>query len=177
MTSSGRSGVRRPRPKRESPPSLGKKRARLALIVEDKLWRSDPRVIALVRRAARAALREGPRRAQSLTILLTDDARLKELNTLFRGRNKPTNVLAFPGLEKKYLGDVAIAYGVASHEARMQGKPLSAHAAHLTAHGVLHLLGYDHGNEGDAEIMEAREQRVLSRLGLPNPYARVRAAA
>jgi probable rRNA maturation factor len=179
MISSGRSGAHRPRPKRESSRSWGKKRARLTLIVEEKLWRSDPRAVAFVRRAALEALARcaRTRAPRGLTILLTSDARVKELNALFRGRRKATNVLSFPGAEKNYLGDVAIAYGVTAREARGQGKRLSAHGAHLAAHGVLHLLGYNHEDEGEAEVMEALEMHVLARLGLPNPYARARAAA
>lgn len=179
MSTSGRSGAKRPRPKRERPRSKGLKRARLTLTVEEPHWRVEARALLLVRRAAALALTMGARARtpQALTILLSGDAQLKELNALFRGQNKPTNVLSFPAAGKNYLGDVAIAYGVAAREARGQGKRLSAHAAHLAAHGVLHLLGYDHGNERDAKIMETLEARILARLGLPNPYTTARAAA
>ena len=174
MATSGRS-AKRPRPKRDG----RTKRARLTIIVEDRLWRNEPQAIALVRRAGREALELAARRQapRTLTILLSSDARLKELNALFRGKRKPTNVLSFPASERKYLGDIAIAYGVASREAKNEGKRLAAHVAHLAAHGVLHLLGYDHGNEPEAAIMEALETRVLARLGFPDPYARIRAAA
>jgi probable rRNA maturation factor len=147
--------------------------------VNEPHWRADARALLLVRRAAALALAMGAktRAPQALTILLSGDAELKQLNALFRGRNKPTNVLSFPAMEKNYLGDLAIAYGVAAREAREQGKLLSAHAAHLAAHGVLHLLGYDHERERDAKIMEALEARILARLGLPDPYAQTRAAA
>jgi len=154
---------------------VSKSRARLSLIVEEKSWASEPRAIALVRRAARTALPKSARGA--VTILLSDDAHLKELNGLFRGKPKPTNVLSFPADDAKYLGDVAIAYGVTAREARAEGKAFAAHAAHLAVHGVLHLLGYDHENERDAKIMEAHEACILVRLGIADPYARVREAA
>lgn len=173
MTSSGRSGAKRPRPKRGKP--VSRSRARLTLIVEEKSWRADARAIALVRRAARAALPKAAR--GTLTILLSDDAHLKELNALFRGKPKPTNVLSFPADDAGYLGDVAIAYGVTAREARAEGKAFATHAAHLAVHGVLHLLGYDHENERDAKVMEAHEASVLARLGIVDPYARVREAA
>jgi probable rRNA maturation factor len=180
MTTSGRSGASRPRPKRGSTRPTGKKRARLNIIVEDRLWRNDSAAIALVRRAALAALGMAGRRVHEtkvVTILLSGAPRLKELNALFRGHNKATNVLSFPGVQENYLGDVAIAYGVAAREARSEGKRFSAHAAHLAAHGVLHLLGYDHEAARDAKIMEALEARILAKLGLADPYAPKRAAA
>jgi probable rRNA maturation factor len=179
MSTSGRRAAKRPRPKRERPQSKGLKRARLTLTVNEPHWRADARALLLVRRAAALALDMGAktRSPQALTILLSGDAELRQLNALFRGRNKQTNVLSFPAMEKNYLGDVAIAYGVTAREARGQGKRLSAHAAHLAAHGVLHLLGYDHESERDAKIMEALEVRILARLGLPDPYAQTRAAA
>jgi probable rRNA maturation factor len=179
MTPSGRSGARRPRPKRVKPRSKGLKRADISLIVQAPRWRTDARAIAQVRRAAREtlAMYAKTRQPQLLTILLGDDAQLKELNALFRGQHKATNVLSFPGEGKNYLGDVAIAFGMTSREARAHGKRLSAHAAHLAAHGVLHLLGYDHESERDAKIMEKLEARIMARLGLPDPYAHPREAA
>lgn len=176
MKTSGRSGAKRPRPKREISRS-GAKRADITLIVEEKLWRNDTRAMALIRRAVQEALAKAARRPRALTILLSGDAHLKELNALFRGRAKPTNVLSFPASEANYLGDVAIAYGVASREAKSEGKPFAAHAAHLAIHGVLHLLGYDHENEHEAKIMEALEARILARLGIADPYAPIREAA
>ncbi len=176
MKTSGRSGAKRPRPKREISRS-GTKRADITFIVEEKLWRNDTRVPTLIRRAVREALAKSARRPRALTILLSGDEHLKELNTLFRGHARPTNVLSFPAGEKNYLGDVAIAYGVASREAKNEGKPFADHAAHLAVHGVLHLMGYDHENARDAKIMEALEARILARLGIANPYAPIREAA
>jgi len=81
-------------------------------------------------------------------------------------------VLSFPGAEcASQLGDIALALGVCVREAAEQGKTLAAHLQHLTAHGVLHLLGYDHETDADAEVMEAKERRILASLGVADPYA------
>jgi probable rRNA maturation factor len=108
-----------------------------------------------------------------LTILLTDDETVRDLNDRFRHKNVATNVLSFPAHETAtgHLGDIALAYGVCAREAVEQNKPLAAHLQHLVAHGVLHLVGYDHEDEADADIMEDLERRILARLGLPDPYA------
>jgi probable rRNA maturation factor len=109
-----------------------------------------------------------------LTVLLTDDASVQALNRDFRGKDAPTNVLSFPAAETAlpYLGDIALAYGVCARESLAQGKPLEDHLAHLTVHGVLHLLGYDHQAHAEAEAMEEMERAILERLGVPDPYAR-----
>ena len=137
-------------------------------------------VFAHVKEAARVALKHvgGTRRRRELAILLADDARLKALNLAFRRRNKTTNVLSFPATEgTDYLGDIAIAHGVATEEARARCITLADHAAHLAVHGVLHLLGYDHERACDARVMETLEVLILSELGIADPYApRTRAA-
>lgn len=139
--------------------------------IEDDAWSAAvPDAEAVVERAAIAAL---PTHSDSvLTVLLTDDATLRDLNGRFRGKDRPTNVLSFPAPEtaSPHLGDVALAYGVCAQEAREQGKTLAAHLTHLTAHGVLHLLGYDHETEAEAEAMEGLERAILARLGLADPY-------
>ena len=131
-----------------------------------------PDVEALCRRAAEAAL-SGASRDGDLVVLLTDDASIAELNGQFRGKSGPTNVLSFPAAEtaRPHLGDVAVSYGVTAREAAEQGKSLADHLSHLVAHGVLHLVGYDHEDEAEAEAMEALERRVLAGLGAPDPYA------
>ena len=116
-----------------------------------------------------------PRKGEeSMTILLTDDATIQDLNARFRGKDAITNVLSFPApsIARPHLGDIALAYGVCVQEAEAQGKPLAHHLMHLTAHGVLHLLGYDHESDVDAEEMEALEREILAGLGVPDPYAR-----
>lgn len=142
----------------------------VAVVIEDEGWRKDPATLKLIRRAARLALDHTPRRARSATILLAGDRRLRELNHQFRGKDKPTNVLSFTSDDPAYWGDVAIALGVVRREAREQRKTVSAHAAHLTVHGILHLRGYDHAKASGRVSMERLEILILSRLGLPDPY-------
>jgi probable rRNA maturation factor len=104
------------------------------------------------------------------------------MNATYRGQRRATNVLAFPGPQpgnlpaglEPELGDILICLPVAEAEADDQGKTLVAHLAHLVVHGALHLLGYDHHADGEAEIMEGLERRVLSQLGFPDPYAQGR---
>jgi probable rRNA maturation factor len=105
--------------------------------------------------------------------LLTDDEAVADLNGRFRGREGPTNVLSFPAAAsaRPHLGDLALALGICEAEARAQGKPLAHHLQHLVAHGVLHLVGFDHQSDEEAEVMEARERQVLASLGIADPYA------
>ena len=164
-------------------------RTRIALRIVDPAWRKDEAALRLIRRAVRLALEAGlppagVKNARTLTILLGDDANLRALNARFRRKDKATNVLSFPasGEEPDYLGDVAIAHGVVSREARRQSKTFSSHAAHLAAHGTLHLLGYDHEDAKEARTMESLETAILARLGIadpygPRPYTRRRKAA
>ena len=132
-------------------------------------WRRlVPRAEALARRAVAAALRESGE-AGSVTVLLADDRALKRLNGEHRGKDKPTNVLSFPGMGD-HLGDIALALGVVRREALAAGKRPGAHFAHLVAHGTLHLVGHDHLAAGEARRMERAEARAMRRLRLPNPW-------
>jgi probable rRNA maturation factor len=141
------------------------------IVIEEKAWRAaEPRARALARAAAVATLKAEKRSDANIAILLAADARLHALNRAFRGKDAPTNVLSFPGAGE-HLGDIALALGVCAREAAEQGKTLAAHLQHLTAHGVLHLLGYDHETDAEAEAMEARERQVLAGLGVADPYA------
>jgi probable rRNA maturation factor len=110
-----------------------------------------------------------------VSLVLCDDAFIAELNRKWRRRDEATNVLAFPSggpiASTPVLGDIVIAYETASKEAEEAGRPLRDHVAHLMAHGFLHLIGYDHIADADAETMEALERSVLSRLGIADPYA------
>ncbi len=111
-----------------------------------------------------------------LVIRLVDEAESRELNRRYRGKDRPTNVLSFPfeappGVPSEHLGDLVICVPVVRREAREQGKPEAAHWAHLTVHGVLHLLGCDHQDEVEAREMEALETRILAGLGYGDPYA------
>lgn len=126
-------------------------------------------------RAWAAAALAGRRPDAELCVRLVDEAEGRSLNRAFRGRDQATNVLAFPadlpeGVDSPLLGDIAICVPVALAEAVRQGKQARAHFAHLTVHGVLHLLGHDHQAGDEAEAMEAAETAILARLGFPDPY-------
>jgi len=145
--------------------------AGIAVVVEATGWlRLLPRAGRLARRAAAATLAEGGCADAGMTVLLTDDRVMRRLNHTHRGKDKPTNVLSFPGGGPGHLGDLALALGVVAREARAAGRSPAAHVAHLVAHGTLHLLGHDHLAAGEARRMERAEARILHRLGLPNPW-------
>lgn len=129
----------------------------------------------IAHRAAAAAFEAAGVQDGEASILLADDARVRELNRDFRKKDQPTNVLSFPSNEThndvRFYGDVALAFETVVREAREEEKRVDAHLTHLTAHGVLHLLGFDHENEQDAEKMESLETKILAKLGFPDPYA------
>ena len=150
--------------------------------IEDDAWTSSPPgAAAIAERAGQAVLDEleptDDGEESGGVVLLTSDEAVAELNQRFRGKAGPTNVLSFPAPPnpENHLGDVALAYGVCTREAAEQGKTLGQHLAHLVVHGVLHLLGYDHETDGEAEAMEALERSILESLGVPDPYASERA--
>lgn len=135
----------------------------------------------LVESAVAAALvRLGPGAPVEISVLLTDDATIHDLNRRFRGSDAPTNVLAFANQDgpqpassppgSVLLGDIVIAGNVCREEAVAQGKSLSDHVQHLAVHGVLHLLGLDHETDEDAETMEGIEREILAALGVNDPY-------
>jgi probable rRNA maturation factor len=129
-------------------------------------------VIASATGAANAIV--GPAQG-SITVLVDDDRRLQELNKTWRGQDKPTNVLSFPSPDAqagadRHLGDIVISHETAAREAANEHKPLPDHIAHLSVHGFLHLLGYDHESDGDAARMEDLERTILARLGISDPY-------
>jgi len=141
--------------------------------IESPDWtQALPDAEALARSAAEAALMSAKLQGD-VVVLLAGDEEIAALNLQFRARPGPTNVLSFPspGSARPHLGDIAVAFGVTAREAAEQGKSLDHHLMHLVAHGVLHLVGYDHESEAEAETMEALERRVLAGLGAPDPYA------
>ena len=159
----------------------------------DAEWDSSKDWAALARSAATAAIAESafPQLGQGdrtveLSVRLTSDDEVHALNSEWRGKDKPTNVLSFPMAEEAelatavadgpelMLGDIVLARGVCAAEAREKGVPLESHAAHLMVHGTLHLLGYDHMDDNSAADMESREVRALARLGIDDPYAEAR---
>ena len=109
------------------------------------------------------------------SVQIVSDGEMRELNNTWRGKDRPTNVLSFPmqspaEVEPKILGDLALCAAVIKAEASEQHKPLQAHWAHMIVHGMLHLQGYDHADDRQAEAMEALEVRILDQLGFENPY-------
>jgi probable rRNA maturation factor len=143
--------------------------------MEDKSWRGVAKDLRTqIGRAARLALLHAKAKLSrpELTILLTSDERVRTLNRQYRGKDKPTNVLSFPGATGAYLGDIAIAYAITAGEAESAGKPPLHHVLHLVVHGVLHLLGYDHEAPNEAGAMESLEADILAQMGVPDPYKR-----
>ncbi|WP_395788901.1 rRNA maturation RNase YbeY [Aquimonas sp.] len=119
---------------------------------------------------------KGRREDGELSIRLVDSDEGQALNRDYRGRDYATNVLSFPaelppGVPLPILGDLVLCAPVIAREASEQGKTLKHHYAHMVVHGVLHLLGYDHAQDAEAEAMEAIEREILASLGMPDPYA------
>ena len=146
-------------------------------LTEDEAWLVLPEREALARRAVLAIFEalEVPEPQSELSIVFAGDAAVAELNHRWRGKQGPTNVLSFPaaaapGRGLAMLGDIVLAAGVIRSEANSQGKPLENHTTHLIIHGVLHLLGHEHGDDASAEAMERLEVQAMRRLGLPDPY-------
>jgi len=149
----------------------------IGITIESPLWKAVPSLSATLRRAIKTAWSPDLENAE-VAILLTDDEALRTLNRKWRGRDEPTDVLSFPSNRRGrkhatsvFLGDIAIAYGITAREAAAEGKLLHHHLTHLAVHGFLHLVGYDHESHDEAEAMESLERKILSRLGIPDPYA------
>lgn len=149
----------------------------VAVVRHDARWRAAGVTDAVLARWARAGFAAAPASpgGYEMSLLLTDDREMRALNRTWRGKDAPTNVLSFPASDNRnepgFLGDVALAYETARREADATGIALPDHAAHLVVHGVLHLLGFDHATDEEAERMEALERRALAALGIKDPYA------
>jgi probable rRNA maturation factor len=160
------------------------------IIVASPLWNVRQGIKTVLRRAIAEAAHAASKTAGEVTVVLTDDIAMRKLNRDWRNKNRPTNVLSFPaivrppeiGLERPrpaphaaamplLLGDIVIAYETTKREALAAGRPLAHHLAHLAVHGFLHLVGYDHQADRDAETMEAMETTILARLNVSDPYA------
>jgi probable rRNA maturation factor len=151
------------------------------LVVADG-WQSEPDAEAVILRAIATAaeIADADTGEAELAVMLTDDAGIRTLNKNWRGIDKPTNVLSFPALPPtgpagpddapRMLGDIAIAFETTRREADDEQKPFDHHLGHLAVHGFLHLIGYDHETDDDAEAMEALETEILAQLGIPDPY-------
>lgn len=158
----------------------------LDVVAEDPRW-AELGLGKLAEQASNAVCEHFAMASNGWGIVLMgcNDARIADLNTEFRGKPVPTNVLSWPSVERSTnepgvapaipdrgedLGDIAIAYETTEKEAREAGISMGDHACHLLVHAILHLLGYDHVNDADGDLMEATEIAILERLGIPNPY-------
>jgi probable rRNA maturation factor len=153
------------------------------VLVVAECWQSEPDAEAVIQRAIAAAAETVDQDVgeAELAVMLTDDAGIRALNSNWRGVDQPTNVLSFPALQPsgrsapddapRMLGDIAIAYETTRKEADQEQKPFDHHLSHLAVHGFLHLIGYDHEENDDAERMEGLEAEILAQLGIPDPYA------
>ncbi len=151
----------------------------LQIDVEEAGWAELAGLEELAARACAAVFEAEGKRADDydVSLVFSSDEAVRALNAAWRGKDHATNVLSFPAEdmpmpegEPQPLGDVILAHGVVAREAAEQGKTLRDHAAHLMIHGVLHLLGHDHEDDGEASAMEALEIRILKGLGITNPY-------
>jgi probable rRNA maturation factor len=153
---------------------------KIDVLVDSDRWKEPAKARAAVRRAIGQAAATVSTAGTELAIVLTDDSAIRQLNRLWRGIDAPTNVLSFPSKqptqtkqgadEPPHLGDIVLAYETIAREASAEHKPFAHHVAHLAVHGFLHLLGYDHDKDADAETMEQTERKVLRRLHIPDPY-------
>ena len=153
------------------------------VLVTADCWQAEAGAEAVIQRAIAAAaeIADADVGEAELAVMLTDDSGIRTLNGNWRGIDKPTNVLSFPALQPtgarkpgdapRMLGDIAIAYQTLRREADEEQKPFNHHLSHLAVHGFLHLIGYDHDNDADAEAMESLEIEILAQLGIPDPYA------
>ena len=161
--------------------SSGTSSLEIEIVRHSDLWDSIAASDDALSRAARAAFAAssaagGPCEA---TLVLTDDEEMRELNRIWRGKDASTNVLSFPAGEPfgeahgepTPLGDIVLAGETVIAEAKQKSIPAADHATHLVVHGMLHLLGFDHERDADAERMEALETKVLAGLGIADPYA------
>jgi probable rRNA maturation factor len=143
--------------------------------IASELWGAQPQAEQLVRDAIAAAAALAPAEGE-VSVVLTDDAAIRSLNREWRGIDKPTNVLSFPaaptkgGPGHKMLGDIVIAYETLAQECADEDRLFQHHLAHLTVHGFLHLIGYDHQTDSDSDAMETLESKIMAAMKMPDPY-------
>lgn len=154
----------------------------IEIVIKSPLWKQHRGAKALLRRAIAQAAAMVPPTAGELAIVLTDDVAIRTLNRDWRGKDSATNVLSFPARGPRaapgtpgLLGDIVIAHETTEREARAEHKPFAHHLAHLAVHGFLHLAGYDHEADDEADAMERLEALILAQLAIPDPYAARRA--
>ncbi len=152
---------------------------KVSIDIDDPSWLAIDNLDAQAQRIADQCVRRVDFGAEPLetTILFSDDETVAELNRTWRGKQGPTNVLSFPSVPRfaepdapRHLGDIALAFGVVAREAEEQEKSLAAHTSHLLVHGLLHLAGFDHMSDAEAQVMEAHEVAILTGLGIADPY-------
>ncbi|HUG61356.1 MAG TPA: rRNA maturation RNase YbeY [Methylomirabilota bacterium] len=150
------------------------------ILVEDSRWSEEPDLGALVETAVAAAAARADAQiapGSEVSVVLTDDARIRVLNREHRGVDKATNVLSFPqddpdaDVYGPLLGDIVMARETVAREALDGGLPFRHHLTHMVVHGMLHLVGYDHRDDDEAEEMERLETAILAALDIPDPYA------
>jgi probable rRNA maturation factor len=174
-------GMQNPNTQRSGTPVSSALPLTEVLVVAD-CWQTEPDAEVVIHRAIEAAAQfaDADVGEAELAVMLTDDSGIRTLNSNWRGIDKPTNVLSFPALQApagapsdapRMLGDIAIAFETTRKEADDEQKPFDHHLSHLAVHGFLHLIGYDHENDDDAEAMEGLETEILAQLGIPDPYA------
>lgn len=149
--------------------------------IEGGGWQDETAMQTVVSRALNAASDElglGTGNPSEVSLLFTDNDTIKGLNAQWRAKDKPTNVLSFPAFPLKpgmalmpLLGDIVLAFETVKSEAKQEHKPFDDHVSHLVVHGLLHLLGYDHETDAEADEMEGLERKILARLAIPDPYA------
>ena len=141
--------------------------------VQSPLWNAQPLAEQTIREAIAAAAAALSTEGGEVSIVLTDDSEMRKLNRTWRSVDKPTNVLSFPartGGDAKMLGDIVVAYETLERECDEEGRQFLHHLAHLTVHGFLHLIGYDHQTDAQAYEMETLESKIMARLTMPDPY-------
>lgn len=158
----------------------------LDLRIDDAGWHRVDDCKTLVSKSLKTALESAgeDRTSVSATVILADNKAVQELNSHWRSKNKPTNILSFPAPQDErdeaggdYLGDMILAFDVVAREAATQRKPLATHLCHLIIHGTLHLLGFDHVEDSDAQQMEQLEKTAMAKLGYRDPYGETTAVA
>ena len=143
------------------------------IAVASPLWDTQVSAAQIVRDAIGAAAAAIAAPSGEVSVVLTDDASIQKLNRAWRGIDKPTNVLSFPAAKPggaAFLGDIVIAYETLARECADEDKVFLHHLAHLTVHGFLHLIGYDHQIDSDADAMEGLESKIMRIMKMPDPY-------